>query len=336
MSAVPHLDGAGGRPARAPGSLRRVMAGGAGVVALLYAILFALYALWEPSALSASSVTNLSTNAAPLAIAAAGETLVVLSKRFDLSVAVVVSLTIVVMATYPMEGPGGALAGLAICLAIGAAVGAVNGILVSVLRLQSIAATLGTMIMSQGLALVIMDAPGGTVADWVSYELTDVVFGVVPVSGLIVLAVVALWLLFRKTDSCIGIYAVGADETAASLSGISVTQARFTAFVGAGLLYGLAGFMLSAQTATGNPTAGTPFLMLTFAAVALGGVSLSGGRGSLVGAVIGAATLMLLQKVLFSGGVSSFYTGIFQGAVMVLAIIFGSLVSRLAATGGRR
>ena len=147
------------------------------------------------------------------------------------------------------------------------------------------------------------------------------------------LAVVALWLVFRRTDSCIGLFAVGADETAASLSGISVVRARFTAFVGAGLLYGLAGFMLSVQTATGNPSAGTPFLMLTFAAVALGGVSLTGGRGSLVGAVIGAATLMLLQKVLFSGGVSSFYTGIFQGAVMVLAIVFGSVISRLASTG---
>jgi ribose transport system permease protein len=146
---------------------------------------------------------------------------------------------------------------------------------------------------------------------------------------------VALWLVFRRTDTCMGIFAVGADETAASLSGISVVRARFTAFVGAGLLYGLAGFMLSVQTATGNPSAGTPFLMLAFAAVALGGVSLTGGRGSLVGAVIGAATLMLLQKVLFSGGVSSFYTGIFQGAVMVLAIVFGSVISRLASTGAR-
>ena len=89
--------------------------------------------------------------------------------------------------------------------------------------------------------------------------------------------------------------------------------------------------MLSAQTATGNPSAGTPFLMLTFAAVALGGVSLSGGKGSLIGAIIGAFTLMLLQKVLFSSGVSSFYTGIFQGSVMILAILFSALVTRLSA-----
>ena len=78
------------------------------------------------------------------------------------------------MASYPVDGPGGALVSLLICLGVGGAIGALNGVLVAVLRLQSIAATLGTMIMGQGLALVIMDAPGGTIADWVSYTLTDV------------------------------------------------------------------------------------------------------------------------------------------------------------------
>jgi ribose transport system permease protein len=200
-------------------AIRRGLTDGAGVVAILYVILFTLYALWDRSALTVSGVTNLSNNAAPLAIAAAGESLVVISKGFDLSVAGIVSLSNVLMATYPVEGPSGALVSLLICLGVGGAIGALNGILVAVLRLQSIAATLGTMIMGQGLALVIMDAPGGTIADWVSYTLSDVLFGIVPISGLIVLAVAALWLVFRRTDSCIGLFAVGADETAASLRG---------------------------------------------------------------------------------------------------------------------
>ena len=102
------------------------------------------------------------------------------------------------------------------------------------------------------------------------------------------------------------------------------------------MLYGVAGFMLSAQTATGNPNAGAPFLMLVFAAVALGGTSLSGGRGGLVGSIIGAGSLMLLQKVLFSGGVSSFYTGIFQGFVLIAAILFGRAVPRLVGIGAAR
>ncbi|MDQ0393277.1 ABC transporter permease [Labrys monachus] len=309
--------------------LRRLAASGAGIIAALYVILYLLYAVWDPTALTADTVLSLTNNAAPLAISAAGETFVVLSRGFDLSVAGVISLTNVVMAAYPLDGPAGAVESLLICLAIGAAVGMVNGYLVAILRLQSIAATLATMIICQGLALVVLDAPGGTVADFVSYELTDTLMGVIPISGLIIAAVVVLWLVFRRTDTGIALYTVGADETAAQLSGISVVRTRFVAFVAAGMLYGLAGFMLSAQTATGDPNGGSSFLMLTFAAVALGGTSLSGGRGGLVGSVIGAATLMLLQKVLFAGGVSSFYTGIFQGAVLVAAVVFGGLVTHL-------
>ncbi|MFC7398516.1 ABC transporter permease [Chelatococcus sp. GCM10030263] len=314
--------------------IRRGLASGTGIIAALYVVLYAVYSFWDSTALTVDTALNLSNNATPLAIAAAGETLVVLARGFDLSIAGVISLTNVVMAVYPLDGPWGAFASLLICLAIGGLVGTVNGYLVGVLRLQSIAATLATMIICQGLALVILDAPGGTVADFVSYELTDLAFGVVPISGLIVLAVVLLWLVFTRTNVGVALYAVGADETAAGLSGVSVVRTRFVSFIGAGMLFGLAGFMLSAQTATGNPNGGTSFLLLTFAAVALGGTSLSGGRGGLVGSIIGAATLMLLQKVLFAGGVSSFYTGIFQGAVLILAVIFGGLVTRLV-SGGR-
>ncbi|MBZ9674687.1 ABC transporter permease [Mesorhizobium sp. ES1-1] len=307
----------------------RAVVSGTGIVALIYVLLYALYAFWQPDALSVYTFTDLVNNSTPLALAAAGETLVVISRGFDLSVAGVVSLTNVLMAVYPLDGPGGALISLLMCCAIGALVGLINGILVAKLGLQTIAATLGTMIVCQGLALVILDAPGGMVADFVTYTLTDTLFGVVPIAGLFLVAAIVLWLAFRRTNTGIGLYAIGADEQSARFSGVAVSRVRIAAFVGAGILYGVAGFMLSAQTATGNPTAGTPFLMLTFAAVALGGTPLSGGRGSLVGSILGAGTLMLLQKVLFSGGVSSFYTGIFQGFVLVLAIVFGNAVARL-------
>jgi ribose transport system permease protein len=307
----------------------RAMASGAGIVTLLYLVLYALYIAWQPSALSIYNFSSLMNNAAPLAIAAAGQTLVVLSRGFDLSVAGVISLANVYMAVYPMDGPLGALAGLVVCCLIGASVGIINGYLVAVLRLQAIAATLGTMIACQGLALVFLSAPGGSVSDWVSYEMTDVLFGIFPISGLVVLAVALIWLVFSRTRIGVGLYAVGADEHAASLSGVPVRKVRFTAFVGAGMLYGLAGFMLSAQTATGNPDAGAPFLILSFAAVALGGTALSGGRGGLIGSIVAAATLLLLQRVLFSGGVSSFYTGIFQGAILLVAIVVGGLLALL-------
>lgn len=335
MSGSTVAQGAPPRTARLWRGLLRALASGAGIVTLLYLVLYALYITWQPTALSIYNFTSLTNNAAPLAIAAAGQTLVVLSRGFDLSVAGVISLANVFMAVYPLDGPWGAVGSLVGCCLIGAAVGIVNGFLVAVLRLQAIAATLGTMIACQGLALVFLDAPGGRVADWVAYEMTDVLFGVLPVSGLVVLAVALAWLAFCRTRLGVGLYAVGADEQAAALSGISVRKVRFAAFVGAGMLYGVAGFMLSAQTATGNPDAGSPFLILSFAAVALGGTALTGGRGGLIGSIIAAATLLLLQRVLFSGGVSSFYTGIFQGAILIAAIVIGGLVAMLLDRGRR-
>jgi ribose transport system permease protein len=315
-------------PAMKAGGWRR-LAQGAGMIVLLYVLLYALYGILQPRALEPYAVAALMNNTAPLALAAAGQTLVVLSRGFDLSVAGVISVCNVVLAVYPLEGPGGALVSVLVCLAIGGAVGVVNGWLVAYLNLQSIAATLATMIITQGIALVILNAPGGYVAEWISYEMTDMLWSVVPVSGLVVAAVLGLWMLIKRTDFGVAVYAIGADEAAGALSGIAVRRTRFLTFVLAGMLYGLAGFMLSAQTATGNPTSGAPLLLLSFAAVALGGTSLSGGRGGMFASVMGAATLTLLQKVLFSSGVSSFYTGLFQGVVLIFAVVFSGLVTRM-------
>ncbi|WP_318012876.1 ABC transporter permease subunit [Mesorhizobium sp. CA13] len=190
--------------------------------------LHALYAFWRPDALSVYTFTNLINNSTPLALAAAGETLVVISRGFDLFVAGVVLLTNVLVAVYPLDGPGGAFVSPLMCCAIGAFVGLINGILVSRLGLQTIAPTLGTMIICQGLALVILDAPGGMIADFVTYTLTDTLFGVVPIAGLFLVAVVLLWLAFRRTATGTGLYAIGADEQSARFSGVAVSGVRIT------------------------------------------------------------------------------------------------------------
>jgi ribose transport system permease protein len=313
-------------------SPRRLLGNGAFIVAAIYVLLFAIFASRQSDALSVSGITDLFNNALPLALAAAGGSLVVLTRGFDLSVAGVVALSNVLMATQVGDGPMGALQGLALVIAVGFVVGAINGYLVAYVRLQSIASTLATMIMSSGLALLILDAPGGTVPDFVSDTLTDVIPGQIPVAAVIALVVAAAWMLLRRTDWGVALYAIGADEMAASLAGIAARRVKFFAYCLAGVFYALAGYMLSAVTATGNPNAGNSYLLVTFAAIAIGGTSFSGGRGGLIGAMIGAATLTLLQKVLFSAGVSSFYTGIFQGIVMVLAVLIAALSERLAGT----
>ena len=310
--------------------LRRLLGNGTLIVAVIYAALFAIFAARQRDALSQTGVTDLFNNALPLALAAAGGSLVVLTRGFDLSVAGIVALCNVLMATVVGDGPAGALEGLAIVIAIGLAVGAGHGILVAYVRLQSIAATLATMIITSGLALLVLDAPGGNVPDFVANDLTDVMFGRIPVAAVIALVLVLLWLVLRRTDWGVALYAVGADETAAGLAGIPTRRVKFFAYCLAGVFYGLSGYMLSALTATGNPNAGDSYLLLTFAAIAIGGTSFAGGRGGMVGAMIGAATLTLLQKVLFSTGVSSFYTGIFQGLVMVVAVLIAAVSDRFA------
>lgn len=332
MSATTAVPSIPQRSGRATGP-RRWLGNGTLIIVATYLVLYLAYALAQPDALSLSQITDQLNNALPLALAAAGGTFVVLTRGFDLSVAGVVSIANVVMATQVGEGATGALYGLLMVVAIGLLVGAVNGFLTAYVGLQSIASTLGTMIICSGVALVILDAPGGTVPDFVSYDLMDVLWDSVPVTGLIALLVLGLWLVIRRTDLATALYAVGADETAAALGGINVRRTKFLAYCAAGVFYGLAGYMLSAQTATGNPNAGTPLLLQVFAAIAIGGTSFRGGRGGLLGSMTGAATLMLMQKVLFSAGVSSFYTGMFQGVIMIVAVLVAALSARFAQTG---
>ncbi|CAE6851770.1 MULTISPECIES: ABC transporter permease [Paraburkholderia] len=311
-------------------SARGLLTDGLTTVVILYVMLYVVYSRVEAGALSASAFADLVNNSIPLAIAAAGATFVILLGGFDLSVAGVLSLVNVVLATHPMDGASGALTSAVIAIAIGAVVGLCNGFFVAYGGLQSIAVTLAMMILTKGLALVILDAPGGSVSEWISDTLTNSLWGVVPVSGLVAIAVALLWAVFRRTNTGVALYAVGKDQTAAALSGINVKRTKCIAFVMAGSLYGLAGFMLSAQTASGDPNAGSTLLLLVFASVALGGTAFTGGQGGLYGSMIGAATLMLLQKVLFSSGVQSFYIGLFQGIVMIVAVILVNVITYLA------
>jgi ribose transport system permease protein len=237
----------------------------------------------------------------------------------------VIAVSNVIVATLSTKVPGGAFVSLALVCSLGLAVGLLNGWLVAFLGLPSLACTLGTMIACEGVALLILEAPGGEVDGFIMNRLTDTVLAVIPVAGAIIVLVVAAWLLFRQTRLGIAIYAVGTDSVASRLSGIKVKRTKLSVFVLAGLTYGLAGYMLSAQTGTGDPRVSNAFLLYMFAAVAIGGTSLGGGRGGIIGSVVGAGILTVMQKLLFAVGVAEFYTNIFNGVIMVAAILFGNL-----------
>lgn len=303
---------------------------GATLALILYLAMFAVYAINQPSALTVIGVTNLLNNTVVLALAAAGLTLVILTGELDLSAVGVIAITNVLVATVSAIWPSGALTSLLLVCAIGLLIGLVNGWLIAYLGLQSLACTLGTMVVCEGIALLILAAPGGEVVDTITYGLTDVVWAVAPVAALILGVVVLAWMFLRRTRLGISIYAVGTDEAASRLSGLNVRRTKLTAFALAGLTYALAGYMLSAQTGTGDPRVSGSFLLYVFASVAIGGTSLAGGRGGLVGSVIGAGILTVMQKMLFTLGVAEFYTNVFNGLIMILAIFVGNLSALLA------
>lgn len=309
---------------------RRLMAQGAVVVGVILVVMLVIFRLTQHDAFSPDVLGDLLNSSLPLALAAAGGTLIVLTRGFDLSVAGVISLCNVLVATEIGDGVSGALLGLAIVIGVGLLVGAINGLLVAYVGLQSIASTLATMIICSGIALLVLDAPGGSVSDYMSGNLIGTVGFGIPVALVVLAGLVILWLIIRRTNWGIALFATGADPMAANLAGLHTRRVLFLAYCGAGILYGIAGFFLTCLNATGAPNAGDPYLLLSFAAIALGGTSFAGGRGGMIGTVLAAITLELLQKVLFSVGVSSFYTGIFQGAVMIAAVLIAAVTARLA------
>jgi ribose transport system permease protein len=300
------------------------------IAGAIFVLLFAIYAANQPGALALSSITDLCNNALPVALAAAGGTLVVLTRGFDLSVAGVVSLSNVLIATALGAGPSAPFLALMMVMAVGVVVGVTNGFLVAHVGMQSVTATLATMLVCSGMALVIQDTPGGDVSRFIAEDLTDAIGGGVPVAALVAAAVGLLWLALRRTAWGVALYAVGADDFAAELAGISVRRVRVLAYGLAGVFYGLAGYALTALTASGDPSSGSPYLILVFSAIAIGGTAFTGGRGGLIGSMIGAATLTILLKVLFSIGVLSFSTGIVQGLVMIAAVLLVAQAARVA------
>jgi ribose transport system permease protein len=302
---------------------RQIFSSGEIVALIIYLFILFLYAMLQQN-FSASIFIGQLSSSLPLALAAAGGTLVVLTRGFDLSVAGVISLSSVIASTYSFDGVSGAYIAILFVSALGLTVGMLNGFLVAYLRLQSIACTLATMIITGGIALLIQDSPGGYVPD----ALANLPFGevmAVPAPILILALLLCGWEVIKRTNWGTNLFAVGADETAALLAGVRVPRVKFWAYAFAGVFYALAGLILSGISSSGDPNAGNSFLLLVFAAIAIGGTSFGGGRGSVTGSVIGALALLMVQKVLFSMGVGSFYTGIGQGLLMIVAVLIGTM-----------
>jgi ribose transport system permease protein len=268
---------------------------------------------------SAINVSNLLSVMAPLIIVSVGQALVILLGGIDLSVGSVMSLTTVVAASYTVIG-GNSTLNLAIILLLGLGFGVVNGVGV-VLGINPLIMTLSTLAVAKGIALLILGSPGGTLSDQLN-ALLDLNWHSVPFFFVVALIVaLAIWYAVSVTPWGFRLYAAGASVSNAAKSGIHRRRITILTYTMSGLLAALAGLAVLGRVYSGDPLVGDPYALDSITAVVLGGIALTGGRGSVMGAVAGAALLALLDNLLNIYNVFSYYQFVVKGLILVAALV---------------
>jgi ribose transport system permease protein len=297
----------------------------AGFAAALLVVFLIVNVTIDPVAFGPSGLFTTIGLASPVVLAAVASTPVILSGGggVDLSVGPLMSLigALVVVGVIQDANTTSPAIILPVALGSGICSGLLNGSLVAIVRLQPIVATLGTYLCYIGTTLLIVPQPTGTVPAWLA-----------AMSGggslALVAGVLLLWWLATRTPFYPKLMATGGDDRAAFAAGIPVTAVRLTAYTMTGFLAAVAGLSLTALLGSVDPNAGAQYTLLGIAAVALGGVSLAGGRGGMFGAVVGGVNIFLIENILTYYNKSAFVEQLAFGLVLVLAVVGNSLTSR--------
>jgi ribose transport system ATP-binding protein len=308
-------------------------------LALMTTLILALgayAAVHQAAFLTSYNLGNLLLATLPLALVSLGQTSALLVGGFDVSVGALMTMC-VVTASFTMQ-PGSSwlvlsLGALAL-IGVGLATGLFNATLIRLFRLPSIIATLGTLSILQGASLLLRDHPDGPInSDLISALTTSVGFVPVAFIGVVVLAVVADFWLYR-TRSGLALRAVGLDETSSRRLGMGTSRAVILAFLACSVMAAVAGFYLAAEVQIGSPIIGSQALE-SIAAAVLGGASLAGGRGSFAGTMLAALFLTLIDNVLPLFQQPTEYAEMTIGALILLALVLyqaPELVARFRAT----
>jgi ribose transport system permease protein len=298
-----------------------------GILMILVALVIFM-ALVAPNFARVDNFLNIARSISVNAILAAGMTFVILTAGIDLSVGSIIAVSGVVSVLAAMAGipaPVAVLAGMA----AGGVCGLVNGALTAYLALAPFIVTLGTMTFLRGLAYT-MTAGQPIVSSDLSFKVlgNGYLLGIpVPVIIMLVVYLVA-WFILERTRYGRHVYAVGGNAEAAQLAGVRVKRVITSVYVIAGACAGLAGVIFAARVISAQPTAGTGYELDAIAAVVLGGTSLAGGRGRIVGTLIGSVILGVLSTGLILMNVPFFTQLLIKGIVIILAVAIDSLKQR--------
>ncbi len=275
----------------------------------------------SPRFLTISNVLNVLTQVSVNAILAIGMSFVIITGGIDLSVGSVLAITGAVVATFAKSG-GNILPGVIAAIIIGAAIGLVNGILVSKGKVQAFIVTLATMTIFRGVTYVYTNGnPISGLGDNISFIGNSSILGVpLPIFFIIIVLLIA-WYALNQTRLGRYIYALGGNEDSARLSGINTDKIKTLVYVISGITAAIAGIIVTSRIGSASPNAGTGFELDAIAAVVLGGTSLAGGEGKVTGTIIGALIIGVLNNGLNLMGVNPFYQAIAKGLVILLAVL---------------
>ncbi|UCR87820.1 ABC transporter permease [Mycetocola spongiae] len=321
-------------------TIGRLLLEGRAFIALLVIII--IFSSLSPNFFTADNLVVMTRHVAVNAILAIGMLMVILNAGIDLSVGSTVALSGVV-AGYLLQGVNlpfweavaypAVWVVVIISIAIGAAVGYVNGILVSRFKVAPFVATLGMMYVVRGIALLITngltfpklggsESLGNTGFDWVGFNTVLMV----PV-GVIVMIIIAGGSSFVLNKTAFGrwLYASGGNERAAELSGIPVKRVKISVYVISGAFAAIAGLILTSELTSATPQAGNSYELTAIAAVVIGGASLMGGKGTIRGTLLGAFVIGFLSDGLVIIGISEYWQMVFKGAVIILAVMLNAV-----------
>jgi ribose/xylose/arabinose/galactoside ABC-type transport system permease subunit len=308
----------------------------------------------------ADNLVQLAKNTSFYAIMAAGAALVIISGGIDLSVGSIYALAAVAGALVlhhygPLgtqanaSGPTAVLLGSAACLAVGALCGLINGLLIVLLRVHPFIITLGTMAVFRGVAFVcpswfasegdvvigqsIGDFPASFTERFIRYEMGKGLYPV-PMIIMIVVAIVGA-LVLRKTVFGRRTFAIGSNESAAHYCGVPVGKTKILIYMISGLTCGIAAMVMLGYYGSASSETGAGYELTVIASAVVGGASLSGGRGSVIGALFGALILQLIENAIIILNINQNYSKIIIGVVVVLAVVLDRMNTLIFHRSGR-
>jgi ribose transport system permease protein len=326
MTAVATLEEALRPREVAMGVIRR---NGWGLALLAFLVLLLVFTKMIQPRYGVAGVQALAISALPLALAAVAQAICVIGGGIDLSIGSMMALTSVIGAVL-MKGQSEEF-GLAVVIGVvilGLLIGAINGAVIVFTRVPDIVVTLAMAFVWAGFALLVLASPGGGSAKW----LRDIILGPflnewVPKSAIVLAVTVGvIWIPLRRSRLGLAIYAIGSNQLAAFRSGVAVGQTKIIAYGLTGLFAALAGLGLTASTGIGTPVPG-PYTLTSVAAIVLGGVSLAGGRGGVLGPIVAVLILQLIRTDMTFLNVDTNLAIVAQGAILIGVVMFGSLLS---------